>query len=181
MQYIAVDKSLALFYQLFWLIGHRTFCKNTNAAGVNIYCSWLQQIGEVRLYILLQTHHKFLEQSSRYPNVIVNRYPDSITQYPFHIMVCHVKYMGSRTWLMKIGQNVRQLAHYFHTPANNQLLLYLHHFYIIILPIHFVYVKFQSITSLLSYNIIYSILHCSWLINLIIIISWLLSGSWSCS
>ena len=46
-------------------------------------------------------------------------------------------------------------------PHPCQQSLYLCHFHIIILPIHFVYVKFQSIASLLSYNIIYSILHCS--------------------
>ena len=51
---MAVDKSLAPYYQLFWLLESRTIC-----TCINIYCSWLQQKGEVIQYILVQTSHTF--------------------------------------------------------------------------------------------------------------------------
>ena len=70
---------LPTFYQLFWLVECRMICKNTNAACINIYCSW----GEVIRIFLVQTSHEFLEQLSGYLNVIVNGYPDSKRKHLF--------------------------------------------------------------------------------------------------
>ena len=35
----------------------------------------------------------------------------------------YTKYMGSRTRVVKIDQNVWQLAHYFHTPGDHTVVL----------------------------------------------------------
>ena len=75
-QWRPIVKCLPTFYQLFWLVECRTICKNTNAACINIYCSW----GEVICIFLVQTSHTFLQQLSGYLNVIVNGYPDSKRQ-----------------------------------------------------------------------------------------------------
>ena len=77
-----VDKCLALFHQLFWLIDCRTICKKTNASCINIYCTWLQQKGEVT--------HKYVDlETSYFISYFLNYYLYVHTRYWNNLVVAH--------------------------------------------------------------------------------------------